>query len=92
MILGINKIYLCVGLLTTMLLTTAVNANTQVKKSDALDNTMMRDYAHKSIELSLSEQKIKINLPLNNSYLNHKKQLLNENKPRKLTKVSLISQ
>lgn len=92
MILGINKIYLCVGLLTTILLNTAVNANTQVKKSDALGNTMMRAYAHKSIELSLSEQKIHINLPLNNSYLSHKKQLLNKNKPQKLTKASLISQ
>jgi hypothetical protein len=93
--LGINKTYLFVGLLTTIISSTAANADTQtkqLKESMTLDSAIIKAYAHKSIELSLTTQKVNISLPVNEIYFAKEKQLVNSNKPVKLTKTSLITE
>ena len=63
--IGINKTYLCFGFLTAILSSTAVFADVQIKQLEevmTVDSAIIKAYAHKSIKLSLTKQKVKISL------------------------------
>lgn len=93
--IGINKTYLCFGFLTAILSSTAVFADVQIKQleeSMTVDSAIIKAYAHKSIELSLTKQKVKISLPVGKVYFTKEKQLVKRNIPVKLAKTNLITE
>ena len=93
--IGINKTYLCFGFLTAILSSTAVFADAQTKQFEeamTVNSAIIKAYAHKSIELSLTKQKVKISLPVDKVYFTKEKQLVKRNIPVELAKTNLIAE